>query len=209
MDDRGDRRVVRPTAARRAEIVAAALAILRSDGAAGLTARGVAARAGMALGQVTYHFRSMDELLVETHRAASAGLAAATAAAVADAGGSAADRLHAFLRAGFRPEFLTPDYLRLRLELWTAARHHPDLAATETALYAGYRVEMEAHLAALAAEAGGPSAAVPGVADALMALLDGLWLDALRRGPAAGVRAGLEAAMDLARLRLAPGSGLV
>lgn len=196
------RRVIRPTAARRAEIVQAALAILRTDGAAGLTARAVAAKAGLALGQVSYHFRSMDELLVETHRRASAALAAATAAEVAQAGTSAAERLRAFLQAGFRAEFLTPDYLRLRVELWAAARHHAALAETEAALYAGYRVELSAHLQALAEEAGGDPAAVPAVADAVMALLDGLWLDALRRGPQ-GVAAGLAAGLTLARLRLA------
>lgn len=198
------RRVIRPTAERRAEIVAAALAILREEGAAGLTARAVAARAGMALGQVSYHFRSMDELLVETHRAASTALAEATAAEVAQAGGSATDRLAAFLQAGFRPEFLTPDYLRLRLELWAAARHHPALAGTEAALYAGYRADLCSHLAAVADEGGGDAGAVAPVADAIMALLDGLWLDALRRGAEAGVASGLAACFDLARLRLAP-----
>ncbi len=198
------RRVMRPTAERRAEIVAAALDILRDGGAAGLTARAVAARAGMALGQVTYHFRSMDDLLVETHRRASADLAAATAAEVAQAGASAADRLRAFLHAGFRTEFLTPAYLRLRIELWAAARHHPALAKTEAALYAGYRADLSAHLAALAAEAGGDPAEVPALTDAIMALLDGLWLDALRRGPGTAVAAGLAACLELARLRLAP-----
>lgn len=204
MTDAEPRRIVRPTAARRAEIVAAALDILRDVGAAGLTARGVAARAGLALGQVSYHFRSMDELLVETHRRASDELAAATAAEVAGAGASAKDRLRAFLMAGFRPAFLTTAYLRLRLELWAAARHHAALAGTEAQLYAGYRADLCALLTALAAEAGGDPAAVPGTADAVMALLDGLWLDALRRGPEAGVAAGLAACLDLAALRLAP-----
>jgi AcrR family transcriptional regulator len=97
------RRVVRPTDARRGEIVRAALAILQEEGAAGVTARALAARSGLALGQVSYHFPSMAEVLSETYRAASAELAAATLSEIAAADTSAEHRLRAFLGAGFRP----------------------------------------------------------------------------------------------------------
>lgn len=186
------RRVLRPTAERRAEIVAAALAILREEGAGALTARRVAARAGLALGQVSYHFASMAELLVETHRAATAALAAITAAALAGTPDDPAARLSAFLHAGFVADVLTDDYLNPRVELWAAARHHPALADTERALYDGYRRELDGLLAALT------PGDVRAVSDAIMALLDGLWLDWLRRGDRQAVENGLQACLRLA-----------
>jgi AcrR family transcriptional regulator len=186
------RRVLRPTTARRAEIVTAALAILRERGAGALTARAVAARAGMALGQVSYHFASMEELLVETHRAATAELAAVTDAALAETGCDPVARLSAFLHAGFAPDVLTTDYLNPRVELWAAARHHPALADTERALYAGYRAQLVELLSRAAPGDPGPAA------DGIMAMLDGLWLDWLRRGDRQAVDNGLAACLRLA-----------
>jgi AcrR family transcriptional regulator len=183
---------MRPTTARRAEIVTAALAILRERGAGALTARAVAARAGVALGQVSYHFASMEELLVETYRAATAELAAVTDAALAETGCDSVARLSAFLHAGFAPDVLTTDYLNPRVELWAAARHHPALADAERALYAGHRIQLEGLLAPVA------QGGVAAVADAVMAMLDGLWLDWLRRGDRQAVENGLAACLRLA-----------
>lgn len=199
-DDRPpQRRVLRPTGTRRAEIVAAALAILREQGSGGLTARAVAARAGLALGQVSYHVASMEELLVETYRAASAELAAITGAALAEPGLGPMERLDAFLRAGFAPAVLHSDYLNPRLELWASARHHPALAACERELYDVYRTQLESLLVPLGVQDVRP------VSDAIMALLDGLWLEWLRRGNPAAVEHGLAACRQLACNAARPG----
>lgn len=197
-DRRSNRRVLRPTVERRAEIVSAGLAILRERGASALTARAVAARAGLALGQVSYHFASMEELLIETYRAASADLHAATAARLSATTDDATARLSAFLRAGFTPQVLTADYLNPRVELWAAARHHPALADTERALYDSYRAQLDALLAGI-----GPGDVHP-VSDAIMAMLDGLWLDWLRRANVQAVENGLNACMALAGALAAP-----
>ncbi|UYQ65746.1 TetR/AcrR family transcriptional regulator [Streptomyces peucetius] len=50
---------------RRERIIAAALDLIAQEGVAGTSHRKVAARAGVPLGSMTYHFRSMDELLRE------------------------------------------------------------------------------------------------------------------------------------------------
>lgn len=185
--------------ARRQAIAEAALRVLSREGHARLTARKVAAEAGLALGHITYNFASMDEVLAEAYRLASDRLQAAGSAALAGQG-DAFERVSAFLRAGFAAEFLDPAHLRLRLDLWAAALWHPDIAATERDLYARYRDQLLALLAPL----GGSAAARETVADTVMAALDGLWADYARRGDAAALARGLQGCDDLIRLSLEP-----
>ncbi|MET9772133.1 TetR family transcriptional regulator [Streptomyces sp. NPDC006415] len=53
---------------RRTRIIDAALAVIAADGIAGLSHRTVAAEADVPLGSTTYHFASLDELLVAALR---------------------------------------------------------------------------------------------------------------------------------------------
>ncbi|MBM9506233.1 TetR/AcrR family transcriptional regulator [Actinacidiphila acididurans] len=61
----GGRRARRHDPERRTRILDAALDVLVTDGAAGITHRKVAARADVPLGSVTYHFASLAELQAE------------------------------------------------------------------------------------------------------------------------------------------------
>jgi AcrR family transcriptional regulator len=168
---------------RRAEIAQAALRVLGREGPVGLTARKVAAEAGLALGHITYNFTGMDEVLAEAYRLLSARLRAASDV---DAQAPPQARLSAFLRAGFAGDFLTPAHLRIRIDLWSAALTHPAVAETERDLYAHYRDRLEAHLAPLV-----PASRIPALADLIMAALDGLWLDWMRRRDTGAVDNGL------------------
>ncbi|MFJ9625994.1 TetR/AcrR family transcriptional regulator [Streptomyces sp. NPDC101181] len=53
---------------RRARIIDAALSVVAAEGIAGLSHRRVAAEADVPLGSTTYHFRSLDELLIAALR---------------------------------------------------------------------------------------------------------------------------------------------
>ena len=195
MQDEPTRRQMRPRAERRRDLAQAALACLRRDGHALLTARRVAAEAGVSLGHITYHFNDMQDLLAEAYHLASQELLDATLADLDRSSGSAEDRLRAFLWAGFAPQFLDRGYLRVRIDLWSAALAHAGLEATERALYDRYRKRLEQLIAALGASA--PSGAR--ASDAIMAMLDGLWLDWLRRGDRQAIENGLEACAAIAR----------
>jgi AcrR family transcriptional regulator len=168
---------------RRSTIAEAALRVLGREGHAGLTARKVAAEAGLALGHITYNFNDMDEVLAEAYRLLSARLRAASDI---DPTAPPQARLSAFLRAGFAGDFLTPAHLRIRIDLWSAALTHPAVAETERALYAHYRTRLEAHLAPLV-----PASRIRALADLIMAALDGLWLDWMRRRDTSAVDNGL------------------
>jgi AcrR family transcriptional regulator len=195
------RRSRKPRPDRRAEIALAAMECIKRYGYAALTARKVAEAAGLSLGHLTYSFADMDELMSEAYRAASEALRQTTAEELEGAGADPWARLEGYLRAGFTSDILEPGYLRMRVDLWSAALTHARIAETELALYDRYRAALEDLL-----RAAGPQAApgaVKAVADAIMALLDGLWLDVLRRGDMTSVENALQACLDLARMRLA------
>lgn len=190
----------RPRGDRRSEIIGAALLCLQDEGFARLTARRIAARAGLSLGHISYHFRDMEELLCEAYRLASRELRTRTDVSLAESGGRPEDRLSAFLAAGFAPGLMTPAYIRLRVDLWAAALRHASVAQAEATLYADYRARLERLLADMAAPAARGRIAATG--DAIMAMLDGLWLDWARRQDRAAVDNGIAACLELAlRLR--------
>lgn len=175
---------------RRTMIAEAALRVLGREGHAGLTARKVAAEAGLALGHISYHFKGMDEVLSEAYRLLSARLRAASGESGTT---TPQDRLQAFLHAGFTDAFLTPAHIRTRIDLWSAAAAHPAVAETELALYSHYRAQLETLLAPLIT----PDR-IPALTDTIMATLDGLWLDWMRRRDRQAVENGLAVILDLA-----------
>ncbi|MBL9051924.1 MAG: TetR family transcriptional regulator C-terminal domain-containing protein [Tabrizicola sp.] len=169
---------------RRSEIAEAALRVLGREGHVGLTARKVAAEAGLALGHITYNFSGMDEVLSEAYRLLAARLRQASDATTTAASPEA--RLSAFLRAGFSEDFLTPAHIRTRIDLWSAASAHPAVAKTERELYTHYRSRLEDLLAPLV-----DAPKVQPVTDMIMATLDGLWLDWMRRRDSSAIENGL------------------
>ncbi|MGB3148650.1 MAG: TetR/AcrR family transcriptional regulator [Paracoccaceae bacterium] len=196
------RQAYRKGADRRDQIAEAAIRCLMRHGYAKLTARKVAEEAGLSLGHITYHFKDMSELLAEAYLRVSANLSAQTNDNLDASDGSPRERLKAFLFAGFSPELLTPDYIRLRIDLWSAALNSDGLAETEVALYRDYRLQLVTLLQEVAAGQSDP-AAICAVADAIMALLDGLWLDWMRRRDLQAVENGLMAGFKMA-MELAP-----
>ena len=76
----------------------------------------------------------------------------------------------------------------------------PEVAQIERDLYTAQRATIESLLDQMAANYA--TDRIPAVADMIMATLDGLWLDWLRRGDEAAVRNGLDGCVLFARLRL-------
>jgi TetR/AcrR family transcriptional regulator, transcriptional repressor of bet genes len=184
---------------RRRDLAAAALRCLQREGHAKLTARKIATEAGMSLGHISYHFASVDALLAAAYALASEQLREAGTRQVADKA-SPQDRLEAFLLAGFSPQFLSPSHLHMRIDLWSAALSHPEIADTERALYERYRAELCDLLGAVARSDKAQN--IPQVSDMIMASLDGIWLDWMRRRNQTSTQNALIACMDYARLKL-------
>ncbi len=189
-----------PAEDRRRQIAEAALACLKEDGPTGTTARRVALKAGVALGHITYHYKDMAEILAAAFALAAEAVQAAGKAELDRPGGTPTQRLERFLKAGFTPDLMTPAHLRLKIDLWSSALTLPALAVIERGLYDSHRRCVETLLDGMAADYA--VGRIPAVADLVMATLDGLWLDWLRRGDAGAVQNGLDGAVLFARLRL-------
>jgi len=95
------------TAAQRATIVAAAIAVLTEHGYAGCSVAAVAARAGVATGTVYKHFASKAELVAEVFQQVVSGEVAAVASAAA-LPGTLTDRVVAVLETFARRALKVP-----------------------------------------------------------------------------------------------------
>jgi TetR/AcrR family transcriptional regulator, transcriptional repressor of bet genes len=199
MDGNTARSARHTTAQRRAQIAQAALDCLSEDGPSGLTARRIAAKAGISLGHLTYHFTNMDEVMVEAYQLA-AGQLAQTEPLEDLKGLSATDRLIKYLQAVYAPQTLTKTRIALRVNLWSAAQTNPAIATIERALHEALRSQIEAHLTAICDP--WKTGRIPMVEAFIMATLDGLWLDYMRHGDLEAIDAAIDAAGQFAKIRL-------
>lgn len=187
---------------RRRDIAEAARRVLAREGYAQLSARKVAAEAGLSLGHITYNFSGMDDVLAEAYRVTSDQLREASMRSLATAASDPLARLEAFLRAGFTDEFLDFHHLRMRIDLWSAACNSDVLADTERVLYDHYRQMLRELLMPLAEPNPKTVESVPALLDIVMATQDGLWLDWLRRRDSVAVDNGLRLCVALVRSTL-------
>lgn len=187
---------------RRRDIAEAARRVLAREGYAQLSARKVAAEAGLSLGHITYNFSGMDDVLAEAYRVTSEQLREASMRSLATAASNPLARLEAFLRAGFTDEFLDFQHLRMRIDLWSAACNSDVLADTERVLYDHYRETLRGLLMPLAEANPKAVESIPALLDTVMATQDGLWLDWLRRRDSVAVENGLRMCVTLVRSTL-------
>ncbi len=189
----------RTGAARRAEIAQAARDCLIEFGYAGLTARRVAGKAGISLGHLTYHFTNMAEVMAEAYRLVAQDLGA-NAPMGELTGLNPTERFTKYLQSVYAPETLTPQNIRLRVDLWSAAQEIPEVAAIERSLYEAQREKIEAHLTAISDP--WKTGRIPAVQAFVMATLDGLWLDYMRHGDIEGIDAAIDGCALFAKMRL-------
>ncbi|GAA2620382.1 TetR/AcrR family transcriptional regulator [Streptomyces vastus] len=155
---------------RRRRIIDAAIRVVGAKGIAGLSHRSVAAEADVPLGSTTYHFKTLDELMVAALRQANEGFAKLVAArgALEDPASDLAAEL-----AGLTGEWLAGDRtgVELEYELYLAALRRPALRPV-AAEWCQDLADRIAHRTD------------PVTARALVALLDGICLQVLLTGAA-------------------------
>jgi len=149
---------------RRGELLAATLTVIERDGVAGVSHRAVAAVADVSIASITYHFPTLDNLLVAALQSAAEDLAAELHGRGSELGARPADELarlieHSVVRRRGRTLAL--------YELYLFAARRPDLRET-----AGAWLEPLTEIArAFTAD--------PQKARLLVAALDGLLMQAL------------------------------
>lgn len=121
---------------RRTRILDAALSLLAAKGIAGVSMRAVAREAGVALGLVHYYFDDKTSLI-----AAALQEVEEQDLLIIEPGLSSDPerRLRAALRRVADPEFLTTEYLSLRMQLWTLAQVNDEFAEISSTAQARYR----------------------------------------------------------------------
>jgi TetR/AcrR family transcriptional regulator, transcriptional repressor of bet genes len=158
---------------RRDALIDATCAALAEAGLAGVSVRGICARAGVSPGLLRHYFAGIDDLVCAAYAATGARMEAIFAAAVDAAGADPRARLLAFLTASFRPPVTDPALLGSWTGFWALARTNARAAEIHRSGYAAYR----ARLAALLAACGLSADQAARQAIALTALVDGLWLE--------------------------------
>ena len=159
---------------RQALILEAVLSLLAKSGISGVSMRAVAREANVALGLVHYYNEDKTSLIAAAlRRVEQQDLAIVEP----DPMLTPEDRVRAALRRVADPEFLTTEYLALRLQLWALSQVHEEFAQINTAAQRRYR----AGLAALirAARPGITRAECDTRATDISILQNGMWLGAL------------------------------
>ena len=153
---------------RRQRIIDAAIRVVGEKGFAGLSPRTVAAEADVPLGSTTYHFKTLDDLMVAALRQASEGFAKVIASrgGLTDPESDLAAEL-----AGWMGEWLAGDRtgVELEYELYLAALRRPALRPVA----AEWGQDLADRLS---------GRTDPVTARALVALIDGICLQVLLAG---------------------------
>ncbi|WP_369212505.1 TetR/AcrR family transcriptional regulator [Streptomyces flavofungini] len=150
---------------RRQRIIDAAIRVAGAKGIGGLSHRSVAAEADVPLGSTTYHFKTLDELLVAALRQANEGFAKAVAASGAfeDPRADLASELAALLGQWLAGERAG---VELEYELYLAALRRPALRPVAAEWCQGIGDELAGRVD-------------PVTVRALVALMDGICLQVL------------------------------
>lgn len=169
------RRVLPET--RRGLLVDATLRCLADHGHAGLSARRIAAEAGVSAGLINHHYAGIEDLVAAAYETVATELLAAIMEHVAAADPHPRARLTAFFEASFSPRVLDPTLLRIWVVFWSLLPHTPVLKEIQNRTFADYRASLERELAALAEAERFVGFNARRAALGLSSLLDGLWLD--------------------------------
>lgn len=159
---------------RQALILAAALSLLSRQGISGVSMRAVAREAGVALGLVHYYYDDKTSLISAALRQVEEQ---DLAIVQPDPGLSAEERLLAALRRVADPEFLTTEYLSLRLQLWALAQAHEEFAEINAGAQERYRAGLAELI--LAARPGLSTSECDKRATDIDILQNGMWLTVL------------------------------
>ena len=178
---------------RQGRILEAALDLLSRHGIAGVNMRAVAREAGVSLGLVNYHYEDKMSLIrAALHRIEEDDLALVEP----DLSLAPVARLRKALRRIADPEFLTTEYLTLRLQLWSLAQANEEFRQINAEAWERYRDRL-AELIRAARPALSPSECRKRAAD-IIVLQNGLWLTTLLGLDKAAIRRSVARSEEIA-----------
>ena len=178
---------------RQGRILEAALELLSRHGISGVNIRAVAKEAGVSLGLVNYHYEDKMSLIrAALHRIEEDDLALVEP----DMSLAPVARLRKALRRIADPEFLTTEYLTLRLQLWSLAQANDEFRQINAAAWERYRDGL-AELISAARPALSFNECRKRAAD-IIVLQNGLWLTTLLGLDKAAIRRSVARSEEIA-----------
>jgi TetR/AcrR family transcriptional regulator, cholesterol catabolism regulator len=178
---------------RQARILEAVLGLLARQGISGVSMRSVAREADVALGLVNYHYADKTSLIGAALRRIEEQ---DVALVEPDPALPPLERLRVALRRVADPEFLTTEYLSLRLQLWALAQAHEEFAQINITAQKRYRAGLAALIRAAVPQQS-PAECDRRAAD-IDVLQNGLWLSALLGLDRASIRRCVARCEDIA-----------
>ncbi len=165
-----------PRDERRTQLIEATIATMARHGYARTTMSEVAKVAGLSHGLVNFHFASKENLLIETLLYLAEEYRLSWTTALAAAGPSAAEQIHAMLFADFAPSICSPDRLSAWCSFWGEAQSRPIYQERCGSNDQIYNHTLDALCARMIAEhgySGNPSR----ISRVLRVTVEGVWLD--------------------------------
>jgi AcrR family transcriptional regulator len=156
--------------ARSAMLVEAGLACLARGGIQAFTVDNICREAKASRGLIAHHFGSKDGLLAEVYVAAYRNFLAVLMP-------DEATDLKGLIDAAFSADLYRRDPLNIWLALWGEVAVNPTLRAAHRAQYTALLARLEIAIAQHASDRG-LTVDAAGLAPSVMALIDGLWLEA-------------------------------
>lgn len=166
-----------PPHERRQLVLQATKETIAERGLAGTTVRDIAARAGVSIGTISYHFASVDEILAEVLREASDRFTDGFLAE-AEAISSARERLYFVIDVNLPDRGAVSELWRLWLDYWARAAHEPELAAIHNERHGFERAALQAIIESGVESGEFRPRIAADVAAQFLGLLDGLGLQA-------------------------------
>lgn len=157
----------------RSRLLEAALSCIADDGYQGTTVRKIAERAQVTAGLVRHHFAGKDALLVETYRHINQRALARMADAVQACDNDVGRALDTAIRAFFPEDLRNPHQMRIMVVFWGLVLTSPEIAKIQKETNAAFQV----HLVQLIERYLAPRDDAAEVANGIIAIADGLWLE--------------------------------
>lgn len=171
---------------RQQQILDAVLSLLSDKGIAGVSMRGVARRAGVAVGLVNYYYSDKHGLIAASLRRIGEQ---DVALVEPDPDLPPTEQLRAVLRRVAEPALLTTEYLSLRMQLWALAQADADYAEINAGAQRAYRDGIAELIRAARPEL--PRAEADRRAADIDVIQNGIWLTALLGLDAASIHRSL------------------
>lgn len=172
---------------RREDLIRATLQVIGEGGAKAASIRNIAARADVTLGLIRHYFTTKEELINEAYEVYLTNLIDLSMAADQATDLPARDRLRAVIEANFTAPVLLPQSVMLWAAFIEMTGQSPEMGRIHARIYAGARNRLETLIREVLAEAGREAGAgeCRDMAVACNAMINGLWIEAVRMPPAA------------------------